>query len=141
MKQLLQAHPRAKQQTNRKYKPMLEHIPYIDEYNTIAIQTPAGFNWIAVLKDLTAGAEWTHDDANKLSQLSANWPTCACGQMCKHLPHNYDSGPKDPILRSLGTQFYLKIVCKNWRDALALFYQIEARTMELLQCQNKKKLI
>lgn len=92
-----------------------------------------GFNWVAVLKDAVAGAQITEEDQDKLRIMAGNWPTCACGQLCKNLPkQNWDNKPLDNTLASRGLTFFHCIEEQDWTKALATFYKIEARTMELL---------
>lgn len=93
---------------------------------------PVGFNWIAVLKDLVAGAPVTQYDHQLLIQLSERWPTCACGQLCKTLPRDVNGAPKDKKLRLEGYIFDRHIEAKRWKLALKCFYRIEARTAKLL---------
>lgn len=100
-------------------------------------ELPPGFNWIAVLKDIVAGAHVTFMDHITLLDLASNWPTCACGQLCKNLPKNRDGGPADIILALNGVEFYKHVSKMNWNDALHTFYKIEERTMELLEEEEK----
>lgn len=112
---------------------MLEHIN-IGRKREI----PSGFNWIAVLKDLAAGAQCSWRDSAKLEALAGSWPTCACGQLCQNLPRkSYGGPPEDPVLFVEGVDFSNRISAQNWRGALETFYLIEARTMELLKEKEK----
>lgn len=107
---------------------MLEHIS-VDQYYS---ELPPGFNWMAVLKDLAAGAKFTDADHRKLRMLAGCWPTCACGQLCRNLPRQGDGTPIDPILTLYGIDFFNFVEDMNWSHALSSFHNIEERTMKLL---------
>lgn len=97
---------------------MLEHIEATGYYTHTTRQLPPNFNWIGVLKDLIAGAPLTDPDRIKIQNLAANWPTCACGQLCQVLPRNPDGKPKDHILEVLGRNFLGDIFNRDWKKAL-----------------------
>jgi hypothetical protein len=66
--------------------------------------------------------------------LVTKWPTCACGQLCRDLPRTSVGMPSDIKLQQMGGIFCSEISVRDWKKALRVFYQIEARTEELLQC-------
>lgn len=94
------------------------------------------FNWLAVLKDLAAGARFTDEQSRDLAHRAANWPTCACGQLCETLPQHGDGGPQDRVLRDLGIEFFYYIEIERWDKALTTFYQIEVRSQQLLDAME-----
>jgi len=97
------------------------------------LQMAPDFNWIAILKDLRAGAPINSIQLGVLKHLAANWPTCACGQLCSNLPRHETGSPKDTALLHLGRYFFEQILEQNWSEALRAFYMIEARTTALLE--------
>src|SRR4051812_47695755 len=69
--------------------------------------------------------------------LADQWPTCACGQLCKDLPR-LERGemvgvPNDQELRILGCDFASAVRFSDWPLALEVFEKIEQRTSELLR--------
>jgi hypothetical protein len=99
-------------------------------------QLPDSWNWIAILKDLNAGAPISNNSLRNLRVLAGSWPTCACGQLCKNIPRLSDGRPEDPVLRVLGTSFFHYIEECNWGKAIETFLKIEERTDLLLEISN-----
>jgi hypothetical protein len=100
-----------------------------DGYNKL----PNGFNWLAVLKDLAAGAVIDGNSFDTLVEMANMWPTCACGQLCSVLPRKEPyNEPVDRTLYSLGLDFCYAIEETRWTEAMDLFHQIEARATELI---------
>ena len=89
------------------------------------------FNWYTeidkVILNEPDGAEW-----NKLADMSKDWVTCACGQLCKRLPRDVDGEPIDIELSDLGVNFHDFIWRSDWRSARSTLDQIESRTSFLL---------
>lgn len=114
---------------------MLENITL-----KVGMTSPPDFNWLAILKDLVAGAPIKDYEHQKLVALAFEWPTCACGQLCKALPRTPSGAPVDGVLKNLGAFFAAAIEDGRWEAALGFFYQIEARTDRLLKLQEKETL-
>lgn len=105
------------------------------------------FNWFIALENAISGnfegtafdAEGHHifpkiypDGPDALVRRASNWPTCACGQLCKHIPRGVNSSPLDFKLEYLGREFYQYIEAKNYKRALNIMHDIEARVREIL---------
>lgn len=90
------------------------------------------FDWFNVLEPLANGATIDLDDQETLTIKAHEWPTCACGQLCKALPRDMRKAPHDGLLRSLGTRFYHRVLASDWVGALQVFNKIEARSAMLL---------
>lgn len=102
-------------------------------------EQPESFNWLAFLKDLAAGRKPTSKERVALNIWAGRWPTCACGQLCKSIPRsNLDGSPQDLHLKRLGLAFYHRIEIGNWTGAITAFREIEARTEQLLDQQEKQ---
>jgi hypothetical protein len=95
----------------------------------------APFDWN---KELTAAiARFPgRQEHEKMVQLAAKWPTCACGNQCAIIPRweenelPYTVGaipgmPKDDYLAILGIDFHQQIVRCNYREALEILHDIE----------------
>lgn len=87
-------------------------------------------NWNVFLskrkRDITA-AQW------KRATLAAwDWPTCACGALCKKLPRERNGRPKDHTLGCLGEAFAEDIEVSELVEARKTFAAIERRTAYLL---------
>lgn len=93
--------------------------------------TPKPFNWLEFLEGAVK-QEPGWDERIKVSDLAADWPTCACSELCASIPRNLSGSPKDPILLGLGVGFCESINLRFWKKALATFRAIEARTAVLL---------
>lgn len=95
------------------------------------------FNWLRALRHAIKHEpnplEWT-----SLWRAAKEWPTCACGQLCKALPQCYDGSPKDDVLCELGNNFNLEVRNCRWLKAIDIFRKIEARTSELLKLNLPK---
>lgn len=90
------------------------------------------FNWLTWLEDACAH-EPSMDDAEEASHRAQEWPTCACGQLCKDIPRSpVNKCPEDFRLQMLGLRFSGQVDECRWRPALKTFREIEARTLELL---------
>lgn len=95
--------------------------------------TSDGFNWLAVLKDLAAGAPCDGELRARLNDRANRWPTCACGQLCASLPRNLSDGsPVDSELHTLGSLFCGFVHGRSWIAAIETFRQIEERADYLL---------
>jgi hypothetical protein len=112
---------------------MITELLAIPNMNGYPTEIPEGFNWFAVLKDLSAGAPCSINDQTKLSRMAGNWVTCACGQLCSVLPRNNMGRPLDVRLQMLGTAFFHRIEEKKWCEALSVLHRIEERSNELLE--------
>jgi hypothetical protein len=89
--------------------------------------------------------EITEDQIEEAYEKSAQWVTCACGQLCKEIPRNECNRPLDADLQLLGVSFMDKLkIAKNvfYRqhsfkeyldEAKDILIKIEQRTTELLK--------
>ncbi len=92
---------------------------------------PKQFNWLtflkAAIKKEPSEAQW-----KMVWEKSKQWPTCACGQLCREVPRNVLGSPEDRTLHELGLNFGEDVYWRNWPVALETFNKIEKRTAELL---------
>lgn len=92
------------------------------------------FDWLRMLRGIVAGkVKVTSSLEQQLVTLASNWPTCACGQLCKLLPRGYKGQPEDRPTYELGIIFNSCVQAGSWTGALSAFRDIEARTAQLLQ--------
>ena len=94
---------------------------------------PENWDWYAYLN---ASKEIKENFSDKAEDLSGNWTTCACGQVCDVLPKNYDKAPTDYEANILGNDFCELIFSQDWENAKNTLDKIEARTIFLLQQPN-----
>lgn len=90
------------------------------------------FNWITFLKRVIKKSP-TKIEARRAERKAGNWPTCACGQLCKRLSRESNGMPVDTILFRSGGHFFLAVRNHDWRKALSIFHRIEKRTAKLLK--------
>lgn len=95
-----------------------------------------GFNWFYVLNKLKRGAIVQHDYLTRLGNMSDNWPTCACGQLCQSLPRTMSGNPSDRDLTNEGGNFCGFVAQQEWIAAEETMKSIEQRTAYLLQLQR-----
>jgi hypothetical protein len=116
------------------------------------------FDWLLFLNKPVE--EVKQKDVELAHKLSGDWPTCACGQLCKSLPRGQGNMPEDDVLYELGIQFAdvmeeydcaayayhsgivlgltnqevykRKVANAKRKKALAIFNKIEKRTIKLL---------
>lgn len=95
----------------------------------------AKFDWFRELTKacLKSPTEKEHEN---MSNLSASWVTCACGNICDALPRNEKNVPEDSILKNLGCNFSDHIVDGEWLEAFKVLNLIESRVAILLINQN-----
>jgi hypothetical protein len=86
------------------------------------------FDWYAFLSrtDLDEG------DWQQAASLSAQWITCACGNLCAALPRTKSGTPLDEDLAHYGNYFHLAIESCDSGTALQILDKIEARSAYLL---------
>lgn len=97
---------------------------------------PAKFNWLTTLRRLAKRkTPITGREHGALKRRSGAWPTCACGQLCRRLPRGIlgIGNPTDGELFWLGIGFNAQVKTRQWKEALATFLRIEARTTLLLK--------
>lgn len=98
------------------------------------------FDWFETLQHLNSGEKISDYDNCTLMVLAREWPTCACGQLCKALPRQeLTNAPLDNVLRQLGTEFYIAVCHGRWVTAINIFQEIEKRTAELLGLKLVKR--
>ena len=95
--------------------------------------TEKRFNWLTRLRQLVAGNVKNPRDINDLYRRAGNWPTCACGTLCRRLPRDVGGRPCDLTLMNEGLRFYRAIKLGEWQSALTIFRNIEERTALLLK--------
>lgn len=96
-------------------------------------------------------SDFSKEDLKDACELSNNWITCACGQLCNSLPRQENSNaPIDPILNHLGLDF-MENICDAYEayvdheegflirieSAKSVLVKIEERTIALLALQNE----
>lgn len=97
------------------------------------------FNWLAVLKDLVHGMPLPKAHHARLMSLARQWPSCACGQVCKSIPKHIDGYPDDVVLLQRGRFFYEFVAKQDWEGALQTFHHIEERTQFLLDNPQSRR--
>lgn len=90
------------------------------------------FDWYEVIAKALV-KEPTELQHNRLITRASEWPTCACGQLCKALPRNKDKSPISDGLRFLGTSFYDNIHLRQWDVAKEIMDRIEEETIKQLK--------
>ena len=95
---------------------------------------PNNWDWYAFLD---ASEEVKKEYRNEAYDLSSDWVTCACGQVCSVLPKGeYANVPLDCELGDLGIYFCDLICDEDWKNAKIILDRIEERTIFLLQQPN-----
>tara|TARA_R110000737_G_scaffold171943_1_gene197445 strand:+ start:2811 stop:3152 length:342 start_codon:yes stop_codon:yes gene_type:complete len=95
---------------------------------------PKNWDWYAYLD---ASEEVKEEYNNEAYDLSSDWVTCACGQVCSVLPKGeHANAPLDNELGDLGVDFCSEIEIKDWGNAKTTLDKIEKRTIFLLQQLN-----
>ena len=95
---------------------------------------PKNWDWYAFLN---ASKEVKEEYNNEAYDLSSDWVTCACGQVCSALPKGkHANAPLDNELGDLGVDFCSEIDNKDWGNAKETLNKIEARTIFLLKQPN-----
>lgn len=89
------------------------------------------FDWLVWLKQ-ACKVDPSDEDYMRKIVLAAQWPTCACGQLCKQIPRKASGEPTDAELFDLGVCFVRRIDSRKWSEALKTFRAIEARTTLIL---------
>lgn len=90
------------------------------------------FNWLEALQ---CAIEHEPDavEFDALCAAAGDWPTCACGELCKRLPRYEEDGvPMDITLAELGIVFNVHVKRREWNPAFVIFREIEQRTTELI---------
>lgn len=90
------------------------------------------FDWRKALIDADDNG-LTKRQWEDLSEWSAGWPTCACGNQCAILERDMNGQPLDMELRNSGLNFYAAIEEGNYKDALLILDRIEARAAVLVK--------
>lgn len=73
-----------------------------------------------MLEAIVAGQQVTQPVAEELERRAHEWPTCACGQLCKRLPRSEKGVPLDDITYELGVSFYPR--CSRRRMGIRVGY-------------------
>jgi hypothetical protein len=92
-----------------------------------------GFDWNEALKHPEGFAD------GHLSDLAANWVTCACGTQCAIIPRNDCGVPSDQELMEHGIIFSARIDKKDWHGAAMALDDIETRSAYLIRDILKKQ--
>jgi hypothetical protein len=64
--------------------------------------------------------------------LSAEWVTCACGNLCDIIPRSKVGTPMDDELEILGLNFNDEIIHYKLEDAKDTIFEIEKRSSEVI---------
>jgi hypothetical protein len=67
----------------------------------------------------------------KLSSLSSNWVTCACGNQSNTIGRDSSGSPFDRELRHLGGCFSDEVDDGAWKKALKILKKIEKRSAKI----------
>jgi hypothetical protein len=89
------------------------------------------WDWFKVLRRAIEHAPDT-ELQGRMKDKASDWPTCACGQLCKRLPRHANKEPKDSALGYLGMDFFGAVCRGYYHEAMSLMKSIEARTTKLL---------
>lgn len=103
---------------------------------TVTETEEKSFNWLEVLTLLVEGklnAPYYSGLHLNLSRLARDWPSCACGQLCKQLPRFDGGAPHDTDLNREGVSFSGYVNAADWLSALKSFKKIEERSTYLLR--------
>ena len=92
-------------------------------------QGQESFDWNAFLDNPPEKGSEEHLDACDLSQ---DWITCACGNLCDIIPRSPSGRPKDYRLQMFGGMFYREIKDGQWQQAKSTLLTIEKRSAELI---------
>ena len=87
------------------------------------------FDWNQFLENPPLFSSEKHLDA---CDLSCEWVTCACGNLCDIIPRNRIGAPKDYHLEKLGMMFHQFIDDGEWQKAKETLAKIEKRSEELI---------
>jgi hypothetical protein len=89
-------------------------------------------NWNDVL-ERGMKDELSEEEYMNFYELSLNWVTCACGNLCAAIPRNQFGVPKDKTLSELGKKFALNFYNGDFNAAKTTLEKIETRSTELLK--------
>jgi hypothetical protein len=119
-----------------------EFLETVDATNGITDPWSDNFCWFAFLEQ--DPSTLSYDEIEEAYELSTEWVTCACGQVCSILPKTNQGEPADPLLSDLGIKFMRRMeyatesyndikelrLCFN--EAKSILFSIEKRSKELL---------
>ena len=97
-------------------------------------QGQESFDWNAFLDNPPEKGSEEHLDACDLSQ---DWITCACGNLCDIIPRCILDRPVDGKLQRLGIAFYNKIKDAEYDLAKETLVKIENRSLEIIEGLTK----
>ncbi len=113
-----------------------------DSLGDLILTTSEEFDWLKMLRSIIAGKVTVGPYLSaELRQLAMDWPTCACGQLCKVLPRLEGGAPEDYRLADWGSEFAGAISGHQWQRALELFEKIEKRTTLLLNESSYRRAV
>jgi hypothetical protein len=87
------------------------------------------FDWNALLEN---PPEYLSNKHNRACDLSSEWVTCACGNLCDIIPRSPLGCPIDEQLESLGVNFYYAVKEGDFMGAKEILAKIEKRSEELI---------
>jgi hypothetical protein len=87
------------------------------------------FDWNKFLENPPEYLSNEHLDA---CDLSCEWVTCACGNLCDIIPRSPIGRPYDTELESLGIDFDYEIKRAEWQKAKETLEKIEKRSEEII---------
>jgi hypothetical protein len=89
----------------------------------------SAFDWNALLEN---PPEYLSNEHYRACDLSGEWVTCACGNLCDIIPRSPIGRPSDTELESLGVNFYYAIKECEWQKAKEILAKIEKRSEEII---------
>ncbi len=95
------------------------------------------YNWLTELEKAVKKEPATNH-LRMMERLAHQWPTCACGQLCKRLPRTLGV-PDDAKTADLGYWFAVYVERHQWKRALETFHKIESRTVAILKRKDQTK--
>jgi hypothetical protein len=87
------------------------------------------FDWNAFLENPPKKETLSHRYA---IDLSGQWVTCACGNLCDIIPRGSFGTPLDNELQRLGFMFSADIEQALWENAKNTIYLIDKRSQEII---------
>jgi hypothetical protein len=92
------------------------------------------FDWNQFLENPPESQSLHH---RRATDLSGQWVTCACGNLCDIIPRGALGIPFDKDLETLGIRFHALIDDGQWNWAKNTLYFIEKRSAEIIADLSK----
>ena len=97
-------------------------------------QGKPAFDWNAFLENPPKLGSKKHRNAK---DLSGDWVTCACGNLCDMIARSPLGTPYDDQLERLGSMFHTDVIRADWENAKNTLYLIEKRSQEIIEGLTK----